>query len=508
MVAGLVQLLILAPTLDFGPIAWIFHLVLTAAALILARRDAALLPAAVAAACLVTVLVAAGLLAPELAVTPVAAAVATAMLGGSGFAWSRRAAGWAGIALIGLAGPVLVAHACSPGRANALTWSVLEIAAAAIAAALAWRHRDRAGQRDVGLVAGTAVAALLGSVALAGAAGWDWAPLALAPVLLALGGWAQRIDDRDLARLPAAHYGAMLLLPFPPLLSWASLIAHAIAGTELTYPLLPSPGDVARMVALPALAAAALLGLPRPYGTVRRLVIVVLAVVGIACLYTLAKQPLAIASDARFVTWGFAERAAVTLAFAASGWALASLTRYRRIGMTLVCVALARFAWFDMIVHNPVQALQQVGSLPLLNLAVLLPALLALATWAMGRDQRWRWATLALALIATGAGVRQAAHGGILTGPMGTAENWGYSAAFLALATLWLWRGLVTHTRTLRIAALALLTLVTIKVFLIDVAALGGLLRILSFLGLGFALIGIGWAYNRLIVRPVAQPSP
>uniref|UniRef100_UPI003983A867 DUF2339 domain-containing protein n=1 Tax=Sphingorhabdus sp. TaxID=1902408 RepID=UPI003983A867 len=51
----------------------------------------------------------------------------------------------------------------------------------------------------------------------------------------------------------------------------------------------------------------------------------------------------------------------------------------------------------------------------------------------------------------------------------------------------------------LRLAGLLLLTLVTLKVFLVDAAALSGVLRILSFLGLGIALIGIGWAYGRLM---------
>jgi len=46
---------------------------------------------------------------------------------------------------------------------------------------------------------------------------------------------------------------------------------------------------------------------------------------------------------------------------------------------------------------------------------------------------------------------------------------------------------------------------VTLKVFLIDAAALEGILRILSFMGLGFALIGIGWAYRRLVVTEPAQ---
>ena len=49
----------------------------------------------------------------------------------------------------------------------------------------------------------------------------------------------------------------------------------------------------------------------------------------------------------------------------------------------------------------------------------------------------------------------------------------------------------------MRVAGLAVLTLTTFKVFLIDASALEGLLRVLSFLGLGAALIGIGWGYGR-----------
>jgi len=56
---------------------------------------------------------------------------------------------------------------------------------------------------------------------------------------------------------------------------------------------------------------------------------------------------------------------------------------------------------------------------------------------------------------------------------------------------------------------------VTLKVFLIDAAALTGLLRILSFLALGLALIGIGWAYGRFVAtaseapnQPLPNPDP
>jgi uncharacterized membrane protein len=103
-------------------------------------------------------------------------------------------------------------------------------------------------------------------------------------------------------------------------------------------------------------------------------------------------------------------------------------------------------------------------------------------------------------IIAVLATVRQMMQGSIMSGGfIDTGENYLYSAGLLALAIAWLARGMMAGSRLLRLAGLALLTAVTLKVFLIDAAALTGVLRILSFLGLGIALIGIGWAYGRVM---------
>jgi uncharacterized membrane protein len=50
-------------------------------------------------------------------------------------------------------------------------------------------------------------------------------------------------------------------------------------------------------------------------------------------------------------------------------------------------------------------------------------------------------------------------------------------------------------------------SLTVLKVFLIDLAGLEGVLRALSFLGLGAALIGIGLVYQKLVFgrRPDAD---
>lgn len=66
--------------------------------------------------------------------------------------------------------------------------------------------------------------------------------------------------------------------------------------------------------------------------------------------------------------------------------------------------------------------------------------------------------------------------------------------------------GLATGQRALRLAALALVALVAAKVFLLDMAGLGGLWRVLSFLGLGLCLIGLGAFYRRFVVPAAATP--
>jgi hypothetical protein len=86
------------------------------------------------------------------------------------------------------------------------------------------------------------------------------------------------------------------------------------------------------------------------------------------------------------------------------------------------------------------------------------------------------------------------------------------SAAWLAIAVALLLAGVKLADTALRVAGLALLTLTVCKVFVLDADELRGVLRILSFLGLGLALIGIGLLYGRVLGRkqgstPLETPS-
>ncbi len=76
-------------------------------------------------------------------------------------------------------------------------------------------------------------------------------------------------------------------------------------------------------------------------------------------------------------------------------------------------------------------------------------------------------------------------------------ELYAYSIVWLlfgvGLLALGFWRG----AAALRHAGMALVCIVVAKVFLIDMEGLKGLLRVVSFLGLGAALLGLGYAYRR-----------
>src|SRR5262249_393782 len=77
-------------------------------------------------------------------------------------------------------------------------------------------------------------------------------------------------------------------------------------------------------------------------------------------------------------------------------------------------------------------------------------------------------------------------------------ELYAYSFVWLLFGVALLALGFWRQAPAFRHAGMALVCIVVAKVFLIDMAGLKGLLRVLSFLGLGAALLGLGYAYRRL----------
>jgi uncharacterized membrane protein len=307
--------------------------------------------------------------------------------------------------------------------------------------------------------------------------------------------------------------------------SWQffSAIGASLSGAGAVMDRLPRIGEAARATLSPALLFAAMTWL-RFFAAGRRTRALAFVVGGAgvaAFVWLLAKQVAGIVSPSDFIRLGFAERAVFTQILFALGWA--ALRQFsakpdwpslRVTGFVLSGIALFRVIWFDLLVHNPIMDPQSVGPVPVANLLTGHLALVALWLWLLARDVPLRLmlgaqgSSLGVMNVTALATIRQAVQGNLVSGAsVDTGENYLYSAGLLALSVGWLALGISRRSKLLRVAGLFLLTVVTFKVFLIDAAALTGLLRILSFLGLGIALIGIGWAYGRLMGLGTKAPE-
>jgi uncharacterized membrane protein len=99
-------------------------------------------------------------------------------------------------------------------------------------------------------------------------------------------------------------------------------------------------------------------------------------------------------------------------------------------------------------------------------------------------------------------------------GPIGGAEQYTYSIAWLIFGVALLGIGIVFNSQRARLASAAVIALTIAKAFLVDMSALTGVYRALSFMGLGLVLVAIGWLYQRILFRrqtpppvPAAQPG-
>lgn len=167
-------------------------------------------------------------------------------------------------------------------------------------------------------------------------------------------------------------------------------------------------------------------------------------------------------------------------------------------------------------VANPLDSTEAVGRFPLFNLlalAYLVPALLfaGFAVVAMRREAP-------RLVLAAGAGalvfgfvyvnleVTRAFRGSVLSvARSGDGELYAYSAVWLLYGIALLAAGMRLSLASLRYAALGVVGITILKVFLYDMSTLTGILRVLSFLGLGVSLLGLAWVYQRFILANAAK---
>ncbi|MGL4204847.1 MAG: DUF2339 domain-containing protein [Aeromonadaceae bacterium] len=192
------------------------------------------------------------------------------------------------------------------------------------------------------------------------------------------------------------------------------------------------------------------------------------------------------------------------------------------LGMMLVMTLLG-----SSLAYNPVWQAQEVGPWPLLNLTLLawgLPAALAVVAlclpWPLPPPLRQALAGFALlmGLIWLTLAVRQWWHGSWLNGPLVYGpEQYTYSAVWLLAAIVLMLTGTWLNQSRVRQAALLILALAVLKIFLWDMSDLQGLYRAASFLGLGLSLVGLGWFYQHHLLPlasggssdgPLSEPIP
>lgn len=191
-----------------------------------------------------------------------------------------------------------------------------------------------------------------------------------------------------------------------------------------------------------------------------------------------------------------------------------------RIGsMAVGILSIAFIAVQHFLVLNPVFTDESTGTIPVFNLLMLgylMPAASAAGLALYARGKRPQWYVAALALVAAlllfvyaTLSVRRLFHGefiGLWKG-MEQVENYTYSALWLAMGVAILAIGIRLRSQILRLGSAALVVLAVGKVFLIDMSELEGVLRALSFIGLGAVLIGIGLFYQRMLVRAARQDA-
>ena len=164
-----------------------------------------------------------------------------------------------------------------------------------------------------------------------------------------------------------------------------------------------------------------------------------------------------------------------------------------------------------LIIHNPLITNDSIGTGIIFNdllLAYALPAFLAATIYYITPAKHQNlYATIAgiTALVLLFAyvtlEVRALFHAPFLgVSSFSNQESYCYSLAWLGLGLILLGAGTQLNNKYLRYACVPLLVLVVFKVFIYDTAHLSSLWRALSFIGLGMALLGIGYLYQKVII--------
>ena len=196
--------------------------------------------------------------------------------------------------------------------------------------------------------------------------------------------------------------------------------------------------------------------------------------------------------------------------------------RTRSVVHNVGAILLASFAGLVsvfglLLLENPALDRIDVGGaiVNLLLLGYALPAvLLLLLSYAVAGQRPKAYANsiaagaLIFALAYVTLEIRRLYHGPALADGITTdLEQYTYSIAWLVFGVVLLGIGVVVNSQRARLASAVVIALTILKAFLIDMSALTGVYRALSFMGLGLVLVTIGWLYQKILFRRQTLPA-
>jgi uncharacterized membrane protein len=379
----------------------------------------------------------------------------------------------------------------------------------AVVAALGILFSVRAQNRAVGLVA-QIFAAAIGYGAVAQVVPVGLIPLVAPLAILALALWSRQAASTRMMPVAATLFvilGGWALIPVG---IWMRGAVLSLGGVPMIVdPAVLSLAMMLKQIVIPAILVGAALLLTRE--TLRRvdwmLAATIAALLGGIGFHTLYRLGFAEIVGSDFVTFGIAQRLVWGGLLIGIGWLLSRRPAYRSFALALAAAGTLHAIWYGLFLHNPLWTAQAVGSLPLANLLIPLAALPVagvvllrrlLPDWAGATARAVQLGSMVLVAGLAWGLLRQVFHGSLLTMPGVTpTEDILRSLLAIVLAVGFLLWGIRARLRDWRIASLFLMIAAVAKVFLLDASGLEGLLRIGSFVALGFSLIGIGWLYSR-----------
>lgn len=401
------------------------------------------------------------------------------------------------------------------GTDSVLQWESIArwLAMAALATLFAWRG-ERGETRRFAQIALTVLA--YGALAQVVPAKW----LMLVPVAGGIAALA------GMHRVPASRIGIValgfaaisLIWAGEPLAAWSAAAAGSLAGLPMTVsvPMLALEPLLLRLLIPATLFGGALIAIRSKLPANALFVgLAIAGTIGGIALHALYRIGFASAFGSDFIATGLGQRLLWEALLIGGGW-LALWRGQRSVAMPLAVAGTLHTLWYGLLLHNPLWSGQAVGPLPVANLLIPLFGMLWIGLTLIGRlwpdrspsyDRIVQLVTMLLVAGFAWASLRQLFHGTLLVDPgVFPTENILRSILILAAAIGFLLWGIRTRRHDWRIASLLLMLGAVAKVFLFDASGLEGLLRIGSFVALGFSLIGIGWLYSRQLARSVEEP--